>query len=307
MHTADKIAQDHIDSPFSLQNDKAYLAWREEKLDNYSRFLQAQPVTISDLSNPTESERRKLGDSCRKTNLVLYESDAENTDPAAVRAQLRSFAECMGLRIAERHRSAGEMGIVALQVSNAERQRGYIPYTRRPINWHTDGYYNGPDERIRAMVLHCVRPAEDGGVNQLLDPEIAYIRLRDRDPAHIKALMHPEAMTIPENREPDGTLRPVSIGPVFSIDPDGSLVMRYTARTRSISWRDTPETAAAVRALTEILNGDDPMMLTVRMKAGQGVLCNNVLHNRTGFDPDASAESHRLLFRVRFHNRVKGS
>jgi len=192
MHTAEKISQDHIDSPFSLENEKAYLAWREEKLDNYSRFLQAQPVTISDLSNPTESERRKLADSCRKTNLVLYETDATNTDSDAVRAQLRSFAECMGLRIAERHRSAGEMGIVALQVSNAERQRGYIPYTRRPINWHTDGYYNGPDERIRAMVLHCVRPAEDGGVNQLLDPEIAYIRLRDRDPAHIKALMHPD-------------------------------------------------------------------------------------------------------------------
>ena len=83
--------------------------------------------------------------------------------------------------------------------------------------------------------------------------------------------------------------------------------MRYTARSRSIHWRDTPDTRAAVAALSEILNDDDPLMLTVRMQAGQGVLCNNVLHNRTGFDRDAERPSDRLLFRVRFHNRVKGS
>ncbi len=307
MQVTEKTSMNHADNPFLPENDRAYAEWRDEKLDNYSRFLRADPVSLKNLARPTESEQRKLAETCRKTNLAIYRTEPPETDSDIVRAQLRSFADTMGLRIAERHRSAGDLGIVALQVSNAERQRGYIPYTRRPINWHTDGYYNSRDEQIRAMVLHCVRPARDGGINQLMDPEIAYIRLRDRNPAHIAALMHPQAMTIPENREPDGSLRPVSVGPVFSIDPDGNLVMRYTARSRSIHWRDTPDTRAAVAALSEILNDDDPLMLTVRMQAGQGVLCNNVLHNRTGFDRDAERPSDRLLFRVRFHNRVKGS
>ena len=83
--------------------------------------------------------------------------------------------------------------------------------------------------------------------------------------------------------------------------------MRYTARTRSITWRDDPMTKDAVNALVKILNGNDQLMLTGRLDAGQGILCNNVLHNRTGFDPDPKNQSARVIFRVRFHNRVKGS
>ena len=33
------------------------------------------------------------------------------------------------------------------------------------------------------MILHCVRPARQGGDNRLLDHEMAYIALRDADPA----------------------------------------------------------------------------------------------------------------------------
>jgi alpha-ketoglutarate-dependent taurine dioxygenase len=185
------------------------------------------------------------------------------------------------------------------------------------MNWHTDGYYNAPEQKIRAMVLHCVRAAEDGGVNQFLDNEIAYIRLRDENPAYIRALMHPEAMTIPANDAPDGDNRPASIGPVFAVDPEtDKLEMRYTARTRSIEWRDDAMTAEAVAYLTALLASGDPFIQTVKMQAGTGILCNNSLHNRTGFDRTGSTgepsetspeSSTRLMMRVRFHNRVKGA
>jgi alpha-ketoglutarate-dependent taurine dioxygenase len=303
----DKIVEDHCVDHWSLGHEQSYQTWRKAKLaDARTRdFLPA--IRLGDLANPTESERSELAKRCESANLALYEAGAANRDEGKTRADLRSFAGALGLEIAERHRSAGEHGIVALRVSDAERQRGYIPYSRRAMNWHTDGYYNGPDNQIRAMVLHCVIPANDGGLNQFLDPEIAYIRLRDLDPDHIRALMHPEAMTIPENRESDGALRPTSVGPVFSIGPEGKLAMRYTARTRSISWRDDARTKRAVAALTDILNSDDPLIITARLKPGQGILCNNVLHNRTGFDPDTKQQSDRLVFRIRFHNRVKGS
>jgi hypothetical protein len=294
-------------TPWSLDNNQAYLDWKTHKLERYTQALRGEPVRLNHLAKPSESERLELSKRCKKTNLAIYETTAELHNPEKIHADLRDFADSFGLQIAERHRSAGENGIVALRVSDAQKQRGYIPYSRNAMNWHSDGYYNAPDDQIRAMVLHCAQPAGDGGANQFLDPEIAYIRLRDMNPDYIAALMHPEAMTIPANHESDGSVRPASVGPVFSVDEDGNLAMRYTARTRSISWRQDKPTHQAVAALTNVLNSDDPLMLTARLKAGQGILCNNVLHNRTGFDPDTTQNSDRLVFRIRFHNRVKGS
>ncbi|MCK7502176.1 MAG: TauD/TfdA family dioxygenase [Comamonadaceae bacterium] len=97
----------------------------------------------------------------------------------------------------------------------------YIPYTTRPIKWHTDGYYNPPERQVRGMVLHCVRPAASGGENALMDHEIAYILLRDEDPGHIRALMAPDAMTIPAREEEGEVARGDQPGPVFSVDGVG--------------------------------------------------------------------------------------
>jgi len=295
---------------FSLNSadEHHYQAWRADKLQQASDLLaNSGPVVIDDLSAPTDAEHDELFRRCEISSAVFYRDGQQNTDPDVVSELLRHFAQNMGLRIAEKHRSAGKDGIVSLQVSDSVTQKGYIPYSRKPMNWHTDGYYNAPDDKIRAMVLHCVRAADSGGVNQVYDPEIAYIRLRDENPAYIHALMHPSAMTIPENAEPNGNLRPVSIGPVFEVNPQtGHLEMRYTARTRSIQWRDDATTMAAVEFLKSVLNSDDPYIQTIKMQDGDGLLCNNSLHNRTGFDANTDNTSARLLMRVRFHNRVTG-
>ena len=63
------------------------------------------------------------------------------------------------------------------------------------MNWHTDGYYNALEQPVKSFILHCYQQAPVGGENQLLDPEIAYLRLRERNPEFVRALMHPEAMT----------------------------------------------------------------------------------------------------------------
>ncbi len=302
-----KTPRNQEDNPFSLLSNSAYLTWRENKLSNHQTLRDEPVITLNNLSSPSESERVELVRRCKKTNYAIYSAPQDSDDSDQIRGQLRSFADALGLRIAEKHRSAGEQGIVALTVTDNPAQRGYIPYTRRPINWHTDGYYNAPDDQILAMVLHCVRQADDGGVNQVLDPDIAYIRLRDLNPDYIAALMQSDAMSIPENHEPDGTIRPVSTGPVFWFNGNGKLIMRYTARTRSIHWKDDGFTPKAAAALQDILESNDPLMQTIRMEPGQGLLCNNVLHNRTGFDSDLTKPSERIMFRVRFHNRVKDS
>ncbi|WP_281840372.1 TauD/TfdA family dioxygenase [Sinisalibacter aestuarii] len=258
---------------------------------------------MADLANPSEPEKSELIRRCGAANLALYQT----SESSARREKLRAFADAMGLRIAEKHRSAGGDGIVALRESDAPSQKGYIPYSKRKMNWHTDGYYNAPDDRISAMVLHTAVPADDGGSNQFLDHTIAYIRLMDENPDYVAALMHPEAMTIPANEE-EGSYRPASVGPVFFADEEtGALQMRYTARTRSIAWRDDSLTREAVAFLQSTLEKPDPLTISLRFEEGQGVLCNNVLHDRTGFDATRQEFSPRVVYRVRFHNRVKGS
>ena len=281
-----------------------YQDWRAARIAA-SESAQARGfVPIDDLANPADSQISEIIHRIKESNFAIYQAPKSDD----LRKDLRDFVDHFGLRIAERHRSAGEQGIVALTETNAPNQRGYIPYSKRKMGWHNDGYYNAPEDRISAMVLHCANPAENGGVNQLLDNTIAFIRLMDENPAYIKALMHPEAMTIPENREADGSVRPASVGPVFYPDPEtGALQMRYTARTRSIAWRDDPLTREAVAFLQHPLEGPDPLTISVRFKAGQGVLCNNVLHDRTGFDAEKVEKSPRVMYRVRFNNRVKGT
>ena len=116
--------------------------------------------------------------------------------------------------------------------------------------------------------------------------------------------MHPQAMTIPPNDEGEGVIRGAQTGPVFSVSAtDGSLHMRYTARTRSISWRDDEATKAAVSFLVDLLKSSSPYIFRHRMEAGQGVLCNNVLHNRATFEDDESCQ--RLYLRARYFDRIK--
>lgn len=293
--------------PFALGDDDAYRRWRDRKLADYPSRIGDLVVEIADLARPTAAEQQAVIAACRRANMAIYASGELGGDPIGVRPALRSFGAAFGLAHMEDHRSAEADGIVAIEVVQDGGRLGYIPYTNRPISWHTDGYYNyhGPERCVQAMLLHCVREADEGGVNALLDNEIVYIRLRDRDPALIAALMHPEAMAIPVNEEANGRVRAENTGPVFAVHPrTGALIMRFTARPRNVVWRDDATTREAVEVLLQVLE-TDPLVLTTRMAPGEGLICNNVLHNRSAFAAAAGQHSGRLLYRVRYYDRVE--
>lgn len=294
--------------PYALDNDQAYRRWRLKKLDSVPDCAEALVVDIADLANPTAAEQQAVLDRCRRTNMAIYRAPALAADETATRAALAAFCRTMGLRSFEAHRSAGPDGIVPIEVADMGGRAGFIPYSTRAINWHTDGYYNyhGNGHCIRAMILHCVRNAAEGGENALLDHDIAYIRLRDENPAFIAALMHPEAMTIPAHDDEAGPGHGAVAGPVFFVHPTtGALSMRYTIRKRHVIWRDDPVLEAARARLGEILAGD-PAILRVRMAPDMGLLCNNVLHDRTAFENGADAAG-RLLYRIRAFERIEGT
>ena len=292
---------------FSLGDDQAYRRWRDAKLANYPRSPDELTVEVSALAAPTPAETQAVLRACRRANMCFYRSRQHLGDALGTRRALGAFARHFGLNHFEAHRSADADGIVALEVVAEGGRLGYIPYTNRPIGWHTDGYYNyeAPGRMIRSMLLHCVRSASEGGENGFLDHEIAYIRLRDENPDFIAALMHPETMTIPANEEADGKLRAENTGPVFVLDPDGGeLTMRYTARKRNIRWREDAATRAAAHALERLLR-EDPLIMRVKLGPGDGVICNNVLHDRVGFETGAGAEPGRLLYRIRSYDRIR--
>ncbi len=283
---------------FDLDDRDAYLAWRERKLAAYPASVDALVVEVADPTRLTPAERAALLERCARANMAIYAAP-----PRAHGAQdvLRAIGAQLGLRTLDVNYLADDDGITPLSVAAEGTRTQYIPYTNRPIRWHTDGYYNPPERAIRAMLLHCVQRAEQGGENRLLDHELAYIALRDADPEHIRALMRPRAMTIPARSEEGEVERGDQTGPVFSIDAGGHLHMRYTARTRSIAWEDEPAVRAAAQALVSVLE-TDPHVLRVRLDPGMGLVCNNVLHDRAAFtDSDARR---RLILRARYYERI---
>jgi len=207
----------------------------------------------------------------------------------------------LGLHTLDVNYLADDDGITPLAVAESGPRSAFIPYTNRQIRWHTDGYYNAPERKIRAMLLHCAQRAETGGENHLLDHELAYIALRDENPEFIRTLMQSDVMTIPARAEEGEVARGDQTGPVFSIDVDGHLHMRYTARTRSIAWKDEPAVHAATQALQQILE-TDPHVLCLRQEPGMGIVCNNVLHDRAAFTD--SAAHRRLVLRARYYERI---
>jgi len=129
--------------------------------------------------------------------------------------------------------------------------------------------------------------------------------LRDANADSIRALSAPDAMTIPERTDENGVARAAQTGPVFSTGAGGDLHMRYTARTRSIEWKQDATTRAAVAQLEKLLASDTPHILRARLEPGMGLLCNNVLHDRAEFSDDPSHP--RLLYRARYLDRIAGT
>jgi alpha-ketoglutarate-dependent taurine dioxygenase len=289
-----------MQTPFDLGNTDAYLRWRDRKLNQAITDSSEMIVEIGDPRALTKAEHAALLERCQRSNMVIYACHDVPVDEQAV----QQFGLQFGLASLDANWLAGEQGITRVTVCAEDGLRqAYIPYTDRPIKWHTDGYYNPPERQIRGMILHCVHSAGQGGENRLLDHEIAYLMLRDENPDFIRALSAADAMTIPERTDEQGVARAAQTGPVFSVDPEtGALHMRYTARTRSIEWKQDAATLAAVAALEKLLASNLQHIHRLRLEPGMGLLCNNVLHDRAAFDDDASAP--RLLYRARYHERI---
>ncbi len=290
-------------SPFSLESEDLYRRWRDWKLKDYPKTLGDLLVEIRDPRSLTDSEHAALFTRCRKANMALYAGKTgADPDPEIPLAMGRRF----GLQDLNKNWLADENGLTSLTVRTDGVRQHYIPYTNRAINWHTDGYYNTADKQIHALNLHVVQQAAVGGENALMDHEIAYILLREKNPDAIRALMAPGAMTIPARIDEGGTVaRREEPGPVFSILPSGDLHMRYTIRVNNVMWADDPASRDALDHLQNLLNSDSPYIYRGRLESGMGLVSNNVLHDRAAFTDGATHKRH--YYRARYFSRLAGT
>jgi len=291
----------NMTSPFLLNDNHSYLAWRNKKLRDYPLNISDLFVSINDSYSPSRKEVNNIKHIADLYNLALYRfMDANQRSKSAV----HTLGKQLGLHRLDGNICADDDKLTSIEVRENTGQHNYIPYSNRKLSWHTDGYYNTKKHQINGMLLHCAQPALTGGDNLLMDTDIAYILLRDENPDYIKALMRPDAMTIPANILDGKIIRAEQTGSVFSIEQNGKLAMRYSARQRNIIWNDDDNTRNAVTFLLDLWESDSEYIIKYTLKAGEGLVCNNILHSRTEFTDSDMKEKKRLLYRGRYYDRL---
>ncbi len=293
---------------YLLKETRSYEQWRAQKLYKYPKDAEQLIIELNNPIKLADNELDAIRSRCAKTNIAIYRcSNIDHIDQGQHKNIVIGIAEQLGLQQLDANLCAEEdcFSIIQDATHSVKGQNShYIPYTNKPLNWHTDGYYNASAQRIHAFLMHCVSPAKSGGENSYLDPEIAYILMRDENPDYIAALMQDDVMMIPANEIDGKQIRPKQIGPVFSIDAvTQELYMRYTARKRNIVWKQDITVQHALSFLHEVL-GDNPYIFHYSLKVGEGVVCNNVMHTRTAFEDHKDRNKKRMLYRGRFYNRV---
>lgn len=278
----------------------------EGKLARYQKSAAASIVELADPCCLTDFERRELLKALTDFNFVIYQCPPGGLDKFGVKI----LGTQLGIDRTDHNFCADGDDISSVQVCDQGDRPRYIPYSDRPLGWHTDGYYYGGQSgrAIRSFILHCVTPAPAGGENSLLDPDIVFLLLSQIDPSLPVILSDPSTFTIPADASQLAGACDDRTGPVFSIDPaSGALHMRYTARRRSIQWKPEPEIREAARYLKDVIEGASGYTVKHTLESGQGIICNNVLHRRSGFVNGDAPSSKRLMYRARYHDRIPGT
>lgn len=282
-------------SPFLLENEGDYQAWRARKLKIRQQLAVDRVFQLDADARLPDSLLPQVRQQVEAFNFAVFQSEAE-IDKTEFLALNRQF----GLHQLDSNLGADADNVTSLRVvGDSDERAQYIPYTNRALNWHTDGYYNPHDRRINAFALYCVNQAERGGGNCLFDHEMLYILIRDRSVELLAALMADDLMLIPPNIQDNRVVRAQESGPVFSIQPGRcGLQMRYTSRPTNIVWKSDKRSEQALNLVREILMTSDAV-IELRLQNNQGIVCNNTLHGRQAFH-DPTQQPGRLIYRARY-------
>lgn len=279
---------------FNLESDQDYLPWRDEKLAAYPRNVGDLVVELGDMTAITNTEKARIMDLVERANMCVYTAGSAELSMDSV---LKLGAQ---LGISQTDKSTRHSNSDELTDSGILNRA--IPFTTRHVRWHTDATYYGSNRTIQALFLLCKRPAAEGGNNKLLDHELLYILMREKDPQALKILMGNNCF---KYRNPKtGEISQELGGKVFWCNNDGQLNHRFSFRKIDMAWSEDSEVIAARDILESLLLNESEHVIEGRLESGLGLISNNVSHTREKLVDCDDKDCKRLLFRTRFYDRV---
>jgi hypothetical protein len=279
---------------FALDSDEDYLKWRDEKWAAYPSNVGELVVELADMTAISAAEKTKILETVERANMCVYTAGSAELEMASLLALGKQLGVTRTDKSA-RHAQSDELTDSGI-LSRA------IPFSTRHCNWHTDATYYGSDSTIQALFLLCKRPALEGGSNKVLDHEVLYIHLREKDAGALEVLMNENCFNY---RNPaTGEVDPHRGGRVFWTNADGHLCHRFSFRKTDMAWSDKSDVAAARKVLESLISEESAHVIEGRLESGMGLISNNVLHTRERLVDSGDAARKRLLFRARFYDRV---
>lgn len=279
---------------FNLDSNDDYQKWRDEKLAAYPRGLGDLVVELGDMTAITNVEKAKIMERIELANMCVYTAGKAELSMDS----LLSLGKQLGVSDTDKSRRHSNSD----ELTNSGILNQAIPFTTRHVRWHTDATYYGSDKTIQALFLLCKRPAIEGGSNKVLDHEIMYILLRDKNPEALRVLMNKDCFKYknPKTGEIDDHLG----GKVFWTNPEGHLCHRFSFRKMDMAWTEDSDVKAARDVLETLMLNESEYVIEGRLESGLGLVSNNVLHTREKLVDSEDPAKQRLLFRTRFYDRV---
>ncbi len=279
---------------FDLSSNEDFLQWRDEKLAAYPKDVGELVVELGDMTALSPAEKAKILATVERANMCVYTAGSAAIDMNALLA-LGTQLGVVRTDKAARHAQSDEL-------TDSGILNRAIPFSTRHCNWHTDATYYGSDQTVQALFLLCKRPAVEGGSNKVLDHEVLYIHLRDKDPGALEVLMNQNCFNY---RNPaSGEIDPHRGGKVFWTSADGHLCHRFSFRKTDMAWSEESDVVAARQVLESLISDESVHVIEGRLESGMGLISNNVLHTRERLVDSDDAAHKRLLFRARFYDRV---
>ena len=274
--------------------------WRDAKLRGHPTRVEDLIVDVVDPRRLSQAERAALLQRCASANMAVYRSPVTAADKELPR-RLGFSSACSGSTATGWPTKTASRDHRRAQPGDAGAAGPSSPTpTARSIGTRMATTTRAAAHPLDDPALRESRP--QGGENTLMDHEMAYIALRDANPAlgaradGRRCDDHPGAHGR-GGRGPRGAER----AGVLGRPADGALHMRYTARTRSIVWKDDPATRAAAPSCSRCSTATLPYLFA----------CRSGRHGHRG--QQRAARPHRLcrppsrprlLYRARYLDRI---
>ena len=282
---------------FDLDTDEDYKKWRDEKLAAYPRDISELVIELADMTAITSNEKAKIVELVELANMCVFTAGSAELEMNS----LLKLGQQLGVSDTDkstRHSQSDELTDSGI-LSKA------IPFTTRHVRWHTDATYYGSDKTIQALFLLCKRPAVEGGSNKVLDNEVTYILLRDKNPEALRILMGNSCF---EYKNPKtGEINHQLGGKVFWVNQQGNLCHRFSFRKKDMAWSEDSSVIAVRDILESLLLEESEYVIEGRLESGIGLVSNNVIHTREKLIDSDDPSQKRLLFRTRFYDRVNAT